>query len=131
MPTVAGIMGHSVSTLRLVFKALLSTEPWLYDPYVLQVPFRDYLVEETSNLSFGFVKDDGVVTPHPPISRALDNVEEAMLAAGHEVVLFYQSIYFHVLTTSLQTIPWEPPSVNESIAIHVSDVEVSHLAKVL
>ncbi|PVH73421.1 amidase [Cadophora sp. DSE1049] len=100
MPTVAGIMGHSVSTLRLVFKALLSTEPWLYDPYVLQVPFRDYLVEETSNLSFGFLKDDAIVTPHPPISRALDIVEKAMLAAGHE------------------TIPWEPPSVNGSIAIH-------------
>ncbi|KAF8846807.1 amidase [Acephala macrosclerotiorum] len=103
MPTVAGIMGHSVETLRLVFKALLSTEPWLYDPYVLEVPWREYSVDHgpgNSSLSFGLVKDDGVVTPHPPIARALEIVQKAMLAAGHE------------------TIPWEPPSVNESIAIH-------------
>ena len=97
MPTVAGIMGHSVETLRLVFKALLSTEPWLYDPYVLPVPWREYSVDQgpgKTRLAFGFIKDDGVVTPHPPIARALEIIQKAMLAAGHQVCLRFREYNF-------------------------------------
>lgn len=96
MPTVAGIMGHSVATLRLVFKALLSTEPCLYDPYVLEVPFREYSLVEGSNLSFGFVKNDAIVTPHAPIARALEIVQKAMLAAGQEVGACNQSSHSEI-----------------------------------
>jgi amidase len=38
---VAGIMGPYISSLRLVFKSLMQTRPWLYDPAVLPIPWRD------------------------------------------------------------------------------------------
>lgn len=90
MPTAAGIMGHSIDTLRVVFKALLSMEPWLYDPYILAVPWREYSVQGpgSSSLSFDLLNDDGIVTPHPPIARALEIVQKVILAAGHEVCVF-------------------------------------------
>ena len=40
MPTVVGLIGNSLATLKLVFKSLLSTEPWLHDPYALPIPWR-------------------------------------------------------------------------------------------
>src|SRR3954451_17037783 len=90
MPTVAGIMGHSVATLQLVFKSLLSTEPWRHDPYTLPIPWRaekEYDVERESGYkpAFGFMPDDVVVTPHPPISRALRIVKQAMQESGYQV----------------------------------------------
>ncbi|KAK3375517.1 amidase signature domain-containing protein [Lasiosphaeria ovina] len=106
MPTVAGIMGRSVTTLRLVLKSLLSTEPWLQDPYVVPLPWReleDYCPgKDLAKLkpTFGFMENDGIVIPHPPVQRALGLVKRALQEAGYE------------------TIDWGPPSNLESHQIH-------------
>lgn len=88
MPPVAGIMAHSIGTLRLVFKSLLSTEPWLADPYVIPLPWRqdaERVPRVGTRLAFGLQLHDGIVAPHPPVQRALRIVEEALLAKGHKV----------------------------------------------
>jgi amidase len=90
MPTAIGIMGHSVSTLKLVFKSLLSTEPWLRDHNTLPIPWRaekEYDAEKESDHkpAFGFMFNDGVVSPHPPISRALGIVRKALEDSGYQV----------------------------------------------
>ncbi|KAL8409425.1 hypothetical protein RB594_007744 [Gaeumannomyces avenae] len=104
MPVVTGIMGHSVQTLRLVFRALLNTEPWLNDPYCLPIPYREvneYVPgKAVEKPSFGFFAHDGIVTPHPPILRAMDIAKRALELEGYGIV------------------DWQPPSYNESIAIH-------------
>ena len=90
IPTVVGILGPSISSLRLVFKALLSSEPWLHDPEVLPIPYRadaEYHPETSKDLSFGILTSDGVVNPHPPITRAVRMVAEALKAEGHKVAL--------------------------------------------
>ncbi|KAK5702415.1 hypothetical protein LTR17_022342 [Elasticomyces elasticus] len=100
---VVGILGPSVASLRLMFKSLLSTEPWLRDPYVLAIPYRaelEYNPKKDPSPTFGIMKDDGLVRPHPPIARAMNMVEAALHAAGHE------------------TLAWNPPSHEETIAIH-------------
>lgn len=105
MPTVVGIMAHSVDTLHLVFKSLLSTEPWLHDPYSLPIPFRTEReydpAKEEPTPSFGFMPNDGLVAPHPPIARALRIAQKALEEQGY------------------QLLDWVPPSNNESIEIHV------------
>jgi len=117
MPTVVGMLGPSVTTLRYVFEALVSSEPWLTDPSVLPIPWRQ--PKRYSKLSFGFMDFDGVVVPHPPILRALRMTREALQAAGHEVRTFpYHHLGYEV--TVLQIIPWEGPSLQEAAAIHVS-----------
>ncbi|KAL8410439.1 hypothetical protein RB596_000212 [Gaeumannomyces avenae] len=104
MPVVTGIMANSIQTLRLVFRALLNTKPWLNDPYCLPIPYRDaneYVPGKTAEKpSFGFFDHDGIVTPHPPISRAMNIAKKALELEGYG------------------TVDWQPPSYNESIAIH-------------
>ncbi|RFU32954.1 hypothetical protein B7463_g3365, partial [Scytalidium lignicola] len=100
MPTAVGIMGHSIATLRLVFKSLLSTKPWIQDPYVVPIPWRDPSSERDKRPAFGFMRHDGNVHPHPPVSRALETIYRALQEAGYELL------------------DWNPPSNNNSIAIH-------------
>ncbi|KAL4811467.1 amidase signature domain-containing protein [Aspergillus unguis] len=107
MPTVVGIMGHSVDSLRLIFKSLLGLEPWLYDPYTLPIPWRPELEynplrELGYKPAFGFLTNDGVITPHPPISRALEIVKEALQIKGHQLV------------------DWDWPHNEETLNIHSS-----------
>jgi amidase len=83
-------MGRSVAVLKLVFKSLLSTEPWLRDPNTLPTPWRmekEYDAEREPGYkpAFGFMPHDGVVTPHPPISRALGIVKKALENSGYQV----------------------------------------------
>lgn len=90
MPTVVGIMGHSVDSLRLILKSLLFLEPWLHDPYALPIPWRpeleyNLLHELGYRPAFGIMTNDGVLTPHPPISRALEIVKEALQIKGYQV----------------------------------------------
>ncbi|KAL4895376.1 amidase signature domain-containing protein [Aspergillus ambiguus] len=101
--SVIGPLAASVNSLRLLFKAVLSQQPWYYDPLVAEVPWRDELEQETraliaqstagnSKLAFGIVYHDGIVHPHPPIARALKIVEQTLKRLGHKVI------------------PWEAPA---------------------
>jgi amidase len=68
--------------------SLVSTEPWLYDPDLIKIPWRqaeEYDQNETQQLCFGVMPTDGKVTPHPPIQRGIKMVTEAVKAAGHKV----------------------------------------------
>ncbi|KAJ4152800.1 hypothetical protein LMH87_009320 [Akanthomyces muscarius] len=81
---VVGVMGPSISALRLVFKSLMETRPWEHDPSVLPIPWRsDQEVPPDAILSFGFMENDGVVAPHPPIARALEIASSAVKNKDH------------------------------------------------
>lgn len=51
--------------------------------------------------AFCFLANDGIVTPHPPIARALSTVKSALEYGGYELL------------------DWKPPSNNECLEIHV------------
>lgn len=96
IPTVVGILGPSVAALRNMFKALLSSEPWLHDPEVLPLPYRadaECNYKSTPKLAFGVLESDGVVAPHPPIIRAVREVRKALEAEGHAVFLSCQVVF--------------------------------------
>ncbi|EED17167.1 general amidase GmdA, putative [Talaromyces stipitatus ATCC 10500] len=93
--SVVGPLATSVASLKLLVKSLLSQEPWLHDPLVLELPWRDTSDLSQSQLTFGILKDDGVVRPHPPVIRAIDMVVDAIKRAGHQVI------------------EWSPPSHTE------------------
>ncbi|KAI1455339.1 amidase [Annulohypoxylon moriforme] len=105
MPTVIGIIGHSIAAIHLVFESLLSVQPWLYDPYTLPIPYRctsDYKSCDMPHLNLGFMEHDGVVRPHPPIARALRMVKTALEREGHNVI------------------PWRQLSPDEATDIHTA-----------
>ena len=96
--SVVGPLSHSVASLRLLMKSILSQQPWLHDPLCHEIPWRDEQEKQvrdlisSSKLAFGIMKHDGVVTPHPPVQRAMDVVVHALEGLGHK------------------TVEWAPPS---------------------
>ena len=94
IPTVVGIMGLSVSCLQTVFRHLQSTKPWLSDPDVVELPWRNEKEindEQRKSVTFGIFSTDGITTPHPPIQRALRMVESALRALKFEVCSIEES----------------------------------------
>lgn len=90
MSSTIGILGPSLSSLKIVFQALLSTKPWLQDPEVINMPWQhddDSVIEDgrSAGLSFGILKSNDQVRPHPPIQRALNIVADALKGDGHDV----------------------------------------------
>ncbi|KAL2871011.1 putative general amidase GmdA [Aspergillus lucknowensis] len=95
--SVSGPLASTARSLQLLFKAVLSQQPWLHDPLALELPWRSDIEQETralveqsakdpSKLAFAIMKNDGMVVPHPPIARALDIVEQTLKRLGHKVI---------------------------------------------
>lgn len=94
--SVIGPIAPNLRSVRLVFQAVLSQQPWCYDPLVLEMPWRDDIERRTreaiqqstndpSKLAFAVIRDDGVVRPHPPVKRGLDLIEQTLKRLGHKV----------------------------------------------
>ena len=89
--SVVGPLSHSVASLRLLVKSLLSQQPWLHDPLCNEIPWRQDDENKildligSSRLAFGIFKNDGFITPQPPVQRALDLVVATIKQLGHEV----------------------------------------------
>ncbi|KZV64679.1 amidase [Peniophora sp. CONT] len=101
-PFTPGPMSANLSSLSLLVQSILSRGPWAHDPKVVEIPWRSEHYDEVANqarsggLVFGILMSDGVVTPQPPVLRALKEVEARLEAAGHEAV------------------EWTPPSHGEA-----------------
>lgn len=97
--STVGFMSTSLPGLELVFRSILSTGPWLRDPVVIPMPYRQnitdaYLSRADANgaakaselpLKLGVLWTDGVVGLHPPVKRGLNMVVDAIKKAGHKV----------------------------------------------
>ncbi len=85
-----GPMATSARDLNLFCKVMLQYEAWLVEHQNLCIEWRTDVAEQGKGLPkklvVGILSDDGVVAPHPPIRRALDNARKALIAAGHEVI---------------------------------------------
>ncbi|KAI4162301.1 MAG: hypothetical protein LQ342_004015 [Letrouitia transgressa] len=86
--SVVGPISHSVRSLQLLVKSLLSQEPWLHDPLVHEIPWREgkATLPDKEKLAFGILRHDGAVTPHPPVRRAIELVVKALRKQGHKVI---------------------------------------------
>ncbi|RWA08465.1 hypothetical protein EKO27_g6644 [Xylaria grammica] len=105
-----GFLSTSLGGLDLLLRSELSTKPWLRDPEVVPLPFRDDIASEYESranpdgtakasakpLKLGVLWTDCDVQPHPPITRGLRIVVEAMRGAGHEVVYLDFSNHFEI-----------------------------------
>ncbi|KAI3329205.1 amidase [Xylariaceae sp. AK1471] len=97
--STVGFLSTSIEGLRLVLEAVLETKPWVRDPAVVPIPFRGHVVDEYlgragedgsakpggNALKLGVLWTDGVVGPHPPVTRGLRMVVDAVEKAGHKV----------------------------------------------
>ncbi|RBR25551.1 uncharacterized protein FIESC28_01514 [Fusarium coffeatum] len=79
-----GPMTTDRETLELFMKVALASKPWLIDPSLTAKEWTPYKFDRPLKIAIQWW--DGVVQPHPPMTRALREVAEACRKAGHEVV---------------------------------------------
>lgn len=117
--SVVGPLGTSVGALRLVIKGVLAQEPWLHDPLVAEIPWRDEKEKEVlelvkksggGQLAFGVIRSDGIVNLQPPVRRAIDIVVKTAEKLGHKVI------------------EWTPPSHQRGLDIAVRCLSPTHNA---
>ncbi|KAJ0116697.1 ral amidase [Diaporthe amygdali] len=87
-----------VRALRVAVEAILADAPWERDPLAVEMPWREAAYQETKartasggGLVIGIAASDGLVTPQPPVRRAVETVAAALRKAGHTVIPFEHS----------------------------------------
>ncbi|MCJ1410567.1 hypothetical protein MMC19_004653 [Ptychographa xylographoides] len=113
--SAVGYLATSIDALKLIMTSVLSTKPWLRDPEVVTIPWRQEIADNTlarartngaANdklpLKLGVFWTDNVVAPQPPITRGLHTVVDTLRAAGHIVV------------------DWNPPSQDTAKRVHLA-----------
>ena len=106
---VIGPLSTSLEGCKLFMKTLIDQKPWWIDPSLVPIPWQDsrkYLKRSdgTWRLKIGVMWDDGVVKPHPPITRALRLVcDKLKQLPGVELVDWkpYKHDYAWEITSSL------------------------------
>lgn len=88
---VIGPLSTSLEGVKTFMKSVIDTKPWLKDPQLLPFPWRDdvsYLGKgDNKQLKIGVLWDDGVVKPHPPVTRATQEVVDKLKnVPGVEIV---------------------------------------------
>lgn len=87
---VNGPMARSLRSVQLYCEAVLSEQvsPWNIDHKCLPIPWRrDVIQPKGRKLRLGLVGiDDGLVTCHPPVDRALGTVRKVLEDGGHDVI---------------------------------------------
>ena len=88
IPSVFSPMARTLTDLTYFTRSFIGMKPWLYDPTVHPIPWRDS-VEKSYNdkkrLRIGVLRTDGVIDPSPACARALQTTVSALEAQGHKV----------------------------------------------
>ena len=88
---VVGPLSTSLDGIKMFMNTVLTAKPWISDPTLVPIPWRieqSYLKRNSPKvLKIAVLWDDGVVKPHPPVSRALKEVVKGLVGApGIEIV---------------------------------------------
>lgn len=79
-----GPMTVDRKAMELLMRVALSRKPWRRDPAIVPMPWTPH--KFTKPLKIAVQWWDGVVMPHPPVTRALKEVVAACQKAGMQVV---------------------------------------------
>jgi amidase len=70
VPTI-GPLATSLEGCKLFIKTIIEAKPWYKEPSLLPFPWREEDFFKDKKLKVAVLWDDGVVRPHPPVTRAL------------------------------------------------------------
>lgn len=82
MDNIVGVVGplaRSARDLGLFSKTMLDVEAWDLEGPVLRMPWNDAVAKGKGlpkKLSIAILADDGVVRPHPPLLRELEETKK-------------------------------------------------------
>lgn len=92
MDAIVGVLGPIARTARdlaLFCKVMLQYKPWLIEPALLEIPWKEDVVKGVDlpdKLRFAILWDDCVFTPDPEIVDSLKKVKAKLEALGHIVI---------------------------------------------
>lgn len=86
IPASAGPLANSMRDIELFFRVVAESKPWELDADVVPGPWNSLTSIQGRRMTVGVVRRDGVMEPHPPILRVLDEVKGSMQGAGIEMV---------------------------------------------
>ncbi|KAL2813849.1 amidase signature domain-containing protein [Aspergillus granulosus] len=98
--SVNGPMAKTLEEIVLWASTVVGQEPWLTDPKCVPIPWRT--VKPKDKLKIAVLYDDGIVTPTPPVARALSETVEKLKRAGHEIVTWAPTEHKDLLSTLSQ-----------------------------
>ncbi|KAK7211418.1 hypothetical protein V2G26_018596 [Clonostachys chloroleuca] len=90
-----GPLARNLDDLMAFEKVIWNQKPWETDTVLVPLPWREVEVSPDT-LTVGILFDDGLVRPHPPVTRAIVEAEKILRAAG------------------IKTVRWEPHNHAES-----------------
>lgn len=82
--SVNGPLASTLSEVILWAKTVVGQQPWIRDPKCLPIPWRNVTLKRT--LKIAVLWDDGIVSPTPPVARALKETVDKLQKAGHEII---------------------------------------------
>jgi len=102
---VIGPLSSSIEGIKLFMRTLIDAQPWLIEPSLIPLPWRSNPAGfggSRKKLRVAVMTWDGIVQPHPPVQRALEEVAIKML--GNELI---------------DVVHWEPTGSEEAWEIIV------------
>jgi len=79
VPTI-GPLSTSLEGCKLFTKTLIEAKPWFREPSLLPFPWKGENHYTGRKLKVAVLWDDGVVKPHPPVTRALNRLVDKLKA---------------------------------------------------
>lgn len=131
---VLGPLSTSFGGLHLFMKTLLDQKPWLTEPSLLPLPWNypptNSLLTKPNGalkLKIGVMWHDGVVKPHPPITRALREVVSS-LSQNSDIEIVPWQPYKHDLAWKIISSLYFPDgAAEEKEALALTDEPLSTL----
>ncbi|KAE9367152.1 amidase [Stipitochalara longipes BDJ] len=77
VPTI-GPLSTSLEGCRLFIKTIIDAKPWYREPTLLPFPWKEEDFFKGKKLKVAVLWDDGVVKPHPPVTRALKKIVDKL-----------------------------------------------------
>ena len=77
VPTI-GPLSTSLEGCKLFMKAIIDAKPWYKEPAMLPFPWKQQDFFSAKKLKIAVLWDDGVVKPHPPVTRSLKQVVDKL-----------------------------------------------------
>lgn len=100
-----GPLSTSLEGARLFTKTILDQQPWLRQPSLVAMDWRDetqYFPDR--KIRVGVMYDDGVVRPHPPVLRAVSKLVEKLKGSPNVEVVEWKP-YKHDLAWAIIVSP--------------------------
>jgi amidase len=96
-------MSSSLEAIEAFMETVISSKPWLLEPALIPMPWAPYTLSPTAEapLRLGVMYHDGIVLPHPPVTRSLS--------------IFEDKVSRHM--PNVQIVPFQPYKHDEGWAI--------------